>query len=46
MTEKIEQEGDERTAIVAATMEEESEDIEVEVRIERTSPSSFGAWNK
>ena len=32
-TEKTEQEGDEGTAIVAATMEEESEDIEVGVRM-------------
>ena len=44
--EKTEQEGDEGTAIVAATMEEESEDIEVGVRIERTSPPPFGAGNK
>ena len=44
--EKTEQEGDERMAIVAATMEEESEDIEVGVRIERTSPPPFGAGNK
>ena len=41
--EKTEQEGDEGTAIVAATMEEESEDIKVGVRIERTSPPPFGA---
>ena len=44
--EKTEQEGDEGTAIVAATMEEESEDIEVGVRIERTSPHPFGAGKK
>jgi len=44
--EKTEQEGDERMAIVAATMEEESEDIKVGVRIERTSPPPFGAGNK
>ena len=45
-TEKTEQEGDEGTAIVAATMEEESEDIEVGVRIERASPHPFGAGKK
>ena len=32
-TEKTEQEGDEGTAIVAATMEEESEDIKVGVKM-------------
>ena len=42
-TEKTEQEGNEGTAIVAATMEEKRDDIEVGVGIERTSPPPFGA---
>lgn len=35
--------GGEGTVIVAATMVDESEDIEVGVEIERTSPPPFGA---